>query len=267
DYEVIATAMRALSSTYLGNVKDGCAQAEAWAAKVAAFDEGTQDGLGLTILPYEAERLLFCGQVEEGLAAATRGWHLLEKFGIREYEQRLLTLLGDAALAKGRPDEARAKFGAALDLGLAIGASATAARARKGLAEVALAEGDRDGAADLLAQAYRTADKGGYRFLAGQAAILAGNVALLAGERQSAAGWFDKALTWALKAACRHLEMAAHAGLAGAMTDADAAKHVRAASTLLDQQIAGLSETRAAEYLSVPERAAVRSLALRARGI
>ncbi len=73
-----------------------------------------------------------------------------ESFGVHMTRTRILVALGRIAEASGLGDEARTRFGSALDLALADGDFRTAATVAEGLAGLAVLDGDASRAALLL---------------------------------------------------------------------------------------------------------------------
>ena len=254
DYALIAMALRSLSSTYLGKVADGLRHQQAAAGLLQTIPEGSRQGLEVTILPYLAERELLVGRPTEATATAERAWALLEATGVREYEQRLLTLLAELALRAGRIDEASRKYKAALELGLQVESPATVARARQGLGWLAWLRGDLDEAGQLLAEARKGAAQTGTRYLESEIACRQGNLALARNDFPVAQACLDEALRLGLDASCPHLQSLAELGLSRASAGETADKHRRWAGKFLAEQVAGLEPADVAAYLELEER-------------
>lgn len=265
DYGLIALVMRSLAQAYLGKPAESIRLHEQAMQELAAMPESTHQALEMTILPYIAERELFCGQTGEGLETAERAWKLVERTNVREYEQRLLTLRGDALARVGRLDEAEVCHQRALALGEAAGAMATVARAQEGLAEIAQKRGDLETANRLLKDAYEAAATLETRYLAGEIALLRGRVSLAGGLPQAAAEWFERAIQWGQDASCPHLIVMGQYGLACVFEGTDAQHRLTAAQAMLKAQVEGLDVALAEGYCSLGDRGAIRLGALPAR--
>lgn len=166
DYGLIALVLRALAQAYLERPADSSMLHAKALEELAGLPKGLQEGLELTVLPYFTERHLLQGELDAALETGLRCWERIEATGVKEYEQKLLTLLGEIGRQLGQTEAARGRFERALDLGIQAGASATIARARLGLALMALDAGDRQGAGSMLGQAREEALKTDSRHLA-----------------------------------------------------------------------------------------------------
>lgn len=262
DYGLIALVLRSVAQAYLGKPAESIRLHEQAMQELGGMPEGTQQALEMTILPYLAERQLFCGQTAEGLATAQKAWKQVEETNVREYEQRLLTLRGDALARVGRLDEAAACHRQALELGEAAGAMATVARAQEGLAEIAQQRGDLESAHRLLKDAYEAAATLETRFLAGEIALLRGRVSLSSGLPHVAGEWFERAVQWGQDASCPHLVVMGQYGLACVFDGSDAQHKLTAAQALLKAQVEGLDVALAEGYCSLGDRGAIRLGAL-----
>ncbi|MBI6546926.1 MAG: protein kinase, partial [Cyanobacteria bacterium NC_groundwater_1444_Ag_S-0.65um_54_12] len=186
DYAIIADILRAVAMPYLGSPQLG---ERLYNQALARMDELPAEGRNLfkiTILPYIAELQLFIGQFLPAMASAEEAWQLTQETGVREYEQRILTLLGEAHVRLGELTAAQERFTQARELGEAAEAPGTIARARGGLALVALRKGDLEAATREATAAYAKATASGAAYLASELAILRGRSALLQGERAAA---------------------------------------------------------------------------------
>ncbi|MBM3266939.1 MAG: AAA family ATPase [Candidatus Sericytochromatia bacterium] len=262
DYGCIASAIRSLSQTYLGKTADGLETHAEMEKELAAFPDDMRPGLEVTIMPYVAERLLLCGRLPEGLAAARRAWDLMEQTGVREYEQRLMTLLGEACYRLGQLDEARDWYARALALGLEVESPATIARARAGHGMLAQAAGDLAAARAALAEAFKAAEPIGSRYLTGEIAARLALLDAAGGEAEEAAHAADEALRYGLDAACPHLQALAQYAQSLVAPDPERRRKLLGwAQKLLDEQIAGLRPADAEAYGALPERRLVREAA------
>jgi len=262
DYGLIALVMRSLAQAYLGKPAEALRLHDTAMTELAALPEGTRHALEMTILPYVAERQLFCGQTEEGLETAEKAWKQVEETNVREYEQHLLGLLGEAYCRVGRHDEAEARYRRALELGEAIGAMGTVARAQEGLAELALVRGDLETANRLLKEAYDAASALETLYLAGEIALLRGRVSQAGSLPQAAAEWYERAILWGQDAGCPHLVVMGQYGLACVVDGADGKGRLEAAQHLLRSQVDGLDQALLEGYCSVDDRGAIRLGAL-----
>ena len=262
DYGLIALVLRSLAQAYLGKPAEALRLHEQATEELAGMPEATQQALEMTILPYVAERQLFCGQTEEGLETALKAWKQVEETNVREYEQRLLTLRGDALARVGRLEEAQESHRRALLLGEAAGAVATVARAQEGLAEVAQKRGDLETANRLLKDAYEAAATLETRYLAGEIALMRGRVSLAAHLPQVAGEWFERTMAWGQDASCPHLIVMGQYGLACVFDGSDAQHKLTAAQSLLKAQVDGLDMALAEGYCSLGDRGAIRLGAL-----
>ncbi len=262
DYGLIALVMRSLAQAYLGKPAEALRLHETAMAELALLPEGTQHALEMTLLPYIAERQLFCGQTDEGLATAEKAWKQVEETNVREYEQQLLGLLGEAYSRLGRHEDAEIRYRRALELGDAIGAAATVARAQEGLAEIALQRGELDEANRMLKDAYDAAATLEIFYLAGEIALLRGRVSQTAKLPQVAAEWYERAIQWGQDAGCPHLIVMGQYGLACVIDGSDAQGRLAAAQSLLKSQVDGLEQALVEGYCSVDDRGAIRLGAL-----
>ncbi len=254
DYALIAGVLRSLATAYLGSP----AQAEelhgAAMANLSTLPAEARRGLHLTVLPYIAERELFMGLITQGLETARLAWSLLEETGVREYEQRLLAIRGEAHSWLGDRKEAAECYEQARSLGAELGAASTVSRACFGLAGLAFDEGDLSAADRLLSEAEAGAGSAGCRDLASAVAIRRGWVALAADRSDRAASSFKKALDLAGQIACPHLQAQSLAGLAAALRGPAADQAMVQAREILANQVEGLDATTSRSYRARRDR-------------
>lgn len=255
DFAIISDILRSVALAHQGRPTESERLHSATMAKVDALPEESRKGIHLTILPYVAERLLHCGHVLEGLATAEEDWRLVQETGVREYEQRILTLLGDAYSQLGELDSARDRYARALEIGQQTGAMGTIARAQAGLAALEYKGGGLDEAARLAQEADRQATAIGAAGLAAEIAVLRGRLALAQNDRAMASEAFETALKLAESVASPHLRAQALFGLARAGNRTEQAKrYLRQAQNLLHDQIKHLPASDAEDFVSTDER-------------
>ena len=207
EYAIISQVLRAVAMAHRGRSAEALAlHGEATDALLALSPDARQ-GLEGTLLPYIAERQLFFGESLEALASLDRAKAIISESGVREYQQQILILEGAASFASGDLDGASRAFGAARELGNAAGNTATAGRARLGLAHIAWRRGDRAVAQEELDLARIGAWESGS--WVGEIALLAGDLALDRNDTAGATAEFDAALQWGQRA--DDFNLAAHA--------------------------------------------------------
>ncbi len=255
DYELISEVLRSVAVAYSGHP----AEAERIHGRVIEelqkLPAAGRTVIEITVLPYVAERQLFSGQVLRALASAQEAWRLTLETGVREYEQRILTLLGEAFSRLGEYDSAKEQFDKALELGITVGAPGTIARAQAGLSYLAFKTGKLEEAARLAEESHTGASTIGAAHLAADVAFLRGRIALVTTERAIAAGAFDEVLRRGEEVGCPHLQALGLYGLARLGNRSDQAyKHLKGAQDSLTGQLKGLSQEDSDDYLSLEER-------------
>ena len=255
DLTIIAEILRSVALAHLGRPGEGQRLHAAAIAKLEELSAEVQSGIQLSILPYVAERQMFCGQVLGALASARASWDLIQETRMREYEQRTLTLLGEAYFRLGELESARTEYRKALEVGTQTGAVGTIARAVAGLAAIAFKEGDLVEAGRQAEEAHGRASEIGATYLTGEIALLRGRIALVQGDRALAERAFADAQRCGEDAASLHLRALALFGLGRAGNRSEAAvRLVRQAQNLLHDQIKSLPAADAEEYVSTEER-------------
>lgn len=255
DYELISEVLRSVAVAYGGHP----AEAERIHARVIEelqkLPAAGRTVIEITVLPYIAERQLFVGQVLRALESAQEAWRLTLESGVREYEQRILTLLGEAYSRLGEYESAREQFEKALELGRTVGAPGTIARAQAGLSYLAFKQGRLEEAARLAEESHTGASAIGAAHLAADVAFLRGRIALVAADRAVAASAFDEVLARGEMIGCPHLQALAYFGLARLGNRSEQAyKQLKQAQALLEDQLKGLSPEDAEDFLSLEER-------------
>ena len=257
DYGLIALVMRSLAQSYMGKPAEALKLHEQAMAQLGDLSPDTRQALEMTVLPYMAERQLFCGQTDEGLATAQKAWQMVEETGVREYEQHLLCHLGEALSLGGQLEEAEMRYRRVLEVGEAIGAMGAMARAQEGLAEIAFKGGDAETATKLLRDAYEHAATVESRFLAGEIALLRGRVHQSQGHSQVAAEWYERTIKWGQDASCPHLVVMGQYGLACVVGTGDSQVRLKTAQSLLKAQVEGLDSALVEGYCSIADRGAI----------
>ncbi|MBM3276417.1 MAG: tetratricopeptide repeat protein, partial [Candidatus Sericytochromatia bacterium] len=255
DYELISEVLRSLAVAYLGHP----AEAERIHGKVLEeLHKLPADGrtvIEITVLPYIAERQLFMGQVLRGLASAQEAWRLTLDTGVRDYEQRILTLLGEAFARLGEFESAREQYQKALELGQTVCAPGTIARAQAGLGYLAFRAGNLEEAARLVGESHIGASTIGAAYLAADIAFLRGRIALATTDRALAATCFDEVLRRGKEIGCLHLQSLGEFGIARLGNRSEQAyKNLRVAQQLFNDQMKGLSDEDSQDFVSLDER-------------
>ncbi|MBU6429845.1 MAG: hypothetical protein KGR26_12605, partial [Cyanobacteria bacterium REEB65] len=254
DYGLIALVLRSLAQAYLGKPAEAMRLHEQAMEELHKMPKGLQDGLEMTILPYIAERKLFCGYVDAAFETAERSWAQVQATGVKEYEQRLLTLLGELHLRRGDFDLAREHFERAADLGVQAGANGTIARAKLGLAQWELATGDRKLGAEFLASAYTAAATVDSQFMLGEAAMLLGKMAATQGDLATAKARFEEACQLGEICPCPPLHATAAFELSQVSDEAQRLKLLGTARASMRSQVEGLDPTQTRTYLALGDR-------------
>ncbi|MBM3267130.1 MAG: diguanylate cyclase [Candidatus Sericytochromatia bacterium] len=255
DFELIAEVLRSVALAYLGHPAEAERMHDHVLGVLHELPPDVRTGIEITVLPYFAERQLFMGQVLRALASAQEAMRITLETGMLEYEQRILTLLGEAYARLGEFESAAQQFELGLEKGRTVGAPGTIARANAGLGHLALKRGELESAARLVEEAHASASNIGAAYLAAETAFLRGRIALVGADRAVAASAFDEVLRRGKEIGCPHLEALGEFGLArlGNRSD-DAYKHLRAAQALLAGQLKGLSDEDIQDFYSPDER-------------
>ncbi|MBU6429285.1 MAG: hypothetical protein KGR26_09765, partial [Cyanobacteria bacterium REEB65] len=92
DLAIIGGILRSLALAYLGRPAEAERLHADAMAHIGVLPAEGRKTVDLSILPYVAERQLFCGQVLHGLASAQECRRLINETGVSENEQRILVL-------------------------------------------------------------------------------------------------------------------------------------------------------------------------------
>jgi class 3 adenylate cyclase/tetratricopeptide (TPR) repeat protein len=261
DYSSIAVYLLALADTYLGKPAAGAAHGAIGDDLMTKLSESARPGIEATVLPYIAERQLLVGRIEEGLATAQLAWQRMEETGVREYEHRLMTLLGEAFYRQGKLPEARERFEGARDLGLQTESPGSLARAYLGLALLAHAESGVDAVAKMR-EALKYAEEVGSRQVTAEIKIWLGAWLAEGGQGEESLKLLDEALHLGMDASSPHYQTIAHYGLSKAKEGDARVKHLRWADMMLSEQVGGMDPDDVRVYEATAERRGIRDALL-----
>jgi len=221
--------------------------------------EGGRIFLELNVLPYTAQANLVLGKVHAALESADKAWAHTEATGVREFEQRILVLQGEALVILGEPVEARRLAARAQALGEEVGSPSTMARSGRVMAMASWALGETDEAMALLEPAWQAAEACGALGVARDIAEqgLAQQVAL--GDRKAARPWLDRLESLSDTLSEPDAQARLQMGRARVAGRSEAGgKALLAAARFLEDALVGQDADGIEDYMSVDVRWAVR---------
>ncbi|MEB3298902.1 MAG: diguanylate cyclase [Candidatus Sericytochromatia bacterium] len=192
DFGLIASHLLALGLILKGHLREALQVREDAAVLWERIPEGGRVFVELNILPYKAQGDLVLGRFHEALKASDRAWEHTETTGVREFEQRILVLQGEAMVRLGEAESAKPLALRALELGEEVGSPVTVARASFVLALVAWAAGQPDEAIERLEEAWQAAESCGALGVARDVAEQGVAQWVARGDRKSAKPWLDR---------------------------------------------------------------------------
>ncbi|MEB3236887.1 MAG: diguanylate cyclase [Candidatus Sericytochromatia bacterium] len=259
DYAFIAGHLLSLGLALEGRVDEALIVRSQADAILDRVPEGGRIFLELNVLPYAAQADLVLGRTYGALQAANRAWEHTEATGVREFEQRILVLQGEALVQLGEAADALALSRRAKAIGEEVGSPSTVARAGRVEAQALWSLGGTDEAVALLEPAWTAAEACGATGVARDVAELGISQMVALGDRKAAKPWLDRLESLADLLPEADAQARLQMGRARVAGRSEAGgKALVAAARLLDELLAGQDADHVEDYMSLEVRWAIR---------